>query len=341
MQAKTICSFDEYIRYTEKYRGNSYFRGQADASWNITPTISRANSTISSLDDEQRVVADNISEDSSKLSFLRMPIYLASLFRLQHYGTHTRICDLSISNLSALWFAVEGHTSADGAVFILDSTSAVDADGVEMNLFSKVFAGERNIATLQSELGDCGDARTILTRNCIVKHKDMLFNNSRSFRQGGTGIVFGYGLKDGKLSLTDNTDISDFICEKIIIPCHVKQEIYNTLRKLGYSKDALYDESDGYQAEDVSLIQEGFEAHKGIGISGMNYKIEGKYRVSTLYFEPGVLALKITRLYENLFAEYGNNAQIWTFYYFDENDIGNINWICRGEWDKEVGYKLV
>ena len=62
MLTYTIKSFEEYIQYTEKYRGNSYFRGQADASWDITPSISRHYSTVLSINDELELVKERVLE---------------------------------------------------------------------------------------------------------------------------------------------------------------------------------------------------------------------------------------------------------------------------------------
>ena len=337
----TIKSFKEYIQYTEKYRGNSYFRGQADASWDITPSISRHDSTVLSINDELELVKNRILKGNEKLPFLQIPKHLATLFRMQHYGDKTRICDLTTSNLSALLFATIEHWSKDGSVFIIDNSSAVNANGKEMQLFSKVISGEYDLATFQNEIDQYRDVITILTSNYIVKHKEMLFNNSRSFRQGGTGIVFGFGYKDWELTLTGNSDISNVIREKIIIPCHVKEEMVHELKKLGFTKEFLYDESDGFQSEEITLLQIDFTIREGFDSKGKFYKITGKYLVSTIYYEDGDLAIKVSGLHKMLFSKYGDNARIWTLFYYDENDLAINNWLCRSQWKKDVGYELI
>ena len=339
MDIVTINSFDEYIAYTEKYKGQCYFRGQANAQWDISPSIARQEQ-MQSLDDEQRIIADNTPQDSNKLSFLRIPKTLATLFRMQHYGTPTRICDLTVSNLCALYFAVESIDCEDGAVYLFDSGTAIDANGFEMQIFSKVFDGEHNLSALQREADGLHEVEKILSRNYIVKHKEMLFNNSRSFLQGGTGIVFGYGCESGKLTLLGNANVNELITAKIIIPKHVKNEICNILKNLGYTKETLHDTAEGYQFEDVSIFEVEFEAKKGIDGKEKFYWVEGKYQVSTIYFDPDVLATKIARLYRTIYARYGGNARVMAFFYFDESDLSMFNWVCRGEWEKDGGFHI-
>jgi hypothetical protein len=295
---------------------------------------------VPSLSDEQNEIAKSILGEGNQHSILRMPVPLATLFRLQHYGTPTRICDLTISNLCALFFASDGVE--DGAVFVIDDKSAINSDSSEMQIFSKILTGNYNIATLQNEAGESVDIENILTRNYVVKHREMLFNNSRSYRQGGTGIVFGFDYKNGELGLLGDMDVSDLIIAKIIIPKKIKKKIGVALRNLGYTKEVLYDTSEGYQLEDVSLVRVDFNVNKKHDKGEDFYKIEGKYKVSTLYFDPDILAVKISNLYEGLFARYGSNARIWTFYYFDDNDFSALrsNWVCHGLWDKIDGFKI-
>lgn len=343
MEIMTISSFDEYVAYTKKYKGKCYFRGQPNAEWRISPSITRPRQgqiQIHSLDDEQRSIADNTPKEDSKPSFLRIPKALATLFRMQHFGVPTRICDLTLSNLCALYFAVESINSKDGAVYLFDSNSAISANSFEMQMFSRVFDGEHNLSILQRDAGDFLDAKDILSRNYIIDHKKLLFSNSRSSRQAGTGIVFGFGYESGRLALLGNTNINELVIAKIIISKHVKSEIRATLKNLGYTNEILYDTAEGYQFEDVSICEVEFEAKEGLDGKERFFWVKGKYRVSTKYFDPDVLAMKILSLYKQIYARYGSNARVLTFFYFDESDLPMFNWICRGEWEKDGGFHI-
>jgi hypothetical protein len=119
MKTKEIRSLDEYIEYTDEFKGKNYFRGQANSLWNITPYISRTSLSLS-VSDEQDAIAKSIEEDRNQHRLVRIPKQLEALFKLQHYGTPTRICDLTISNLCALFFAVSSDNNDDGAVYIID-----------------------------------------------------------------------------------------------------------------------------------------------------------------------------------------------------------------------------
>jgi len=121
-----ISSFDEYVSYIEKYKRQYYFRGHANSKWDIEPSIMRAN-PFPTLSDEQKIIAENASEESDSRSYLRILKSLATLFRLQHYGHKTRICDLTTNSLAALYFATEDTTEeeVDGAVFVVSKKTEV------------------------------------------------------------------------------------------------------------------------------------------------------------------------------------------------------------------------
>lgn len=329
MKTRTINFFTEYVEYTEKYKGHYYFRGQSDVAWDITPSSFRLGKP-STLDFERKAIANKIDSNPNLSP-------LSALFELQHYGIPTRICDLSISHLCALFFSCEG--SADGAVFVISKESVINLDSYEMNIFSLFLErGISSIYELQKESSDTIDAVNVILKNYVVAYKDLCYTNPRAFRQGGTGIVFGCGKCGDEIISSGSPDIDDLIVEKIIIPYSVKTEAIKELRKLGYSKDMLYDTQDGY--DEVSLMQTDLRVEKRFDKAAFN-KIIAKYRIDSLYFDRYQLALEIGKLYEMLFAQYGKNARICTFFYFDQNDCGSIpNWICLGVWRKDTQYTI-
>ena len=326
MKTKTIKSFAEYVEYTEKYKGRYYFRGQSDANWGISPYLFRSDKPPT-LDFERKMIAEKIFSNPKLTPLL-------ALFEMQHYGVPTRICDITISHLCALFFSCEGND--DGAVFVIKKEEAVNADSYEMSLFSFVLEKDiSNLSILQREAGNAFDVFEVISKDYLVEYKDLGYTNPRAFRQGGTGIIFGFGRCGDEIISKGTPHIDDLIVEKVIIPYSVKNESRQELRKLGYSKDMLYDTLDGY--DDVSLTQTDFNIQEKASFN----KIIAKYRINSLYFDRDKLALEIRKVYEGLFAQYGENARIWTFFYFDENDCGaNPNWICRGVWRNDTQYAI-
>jgi hypothetical protein len=115
---------------------------------------------------------------------------LEALYCARHQGKPTRICDLTVSPLSALCFASEdAEDDENGVVYILDKGQSIGTNSVEIRLFSTILTGDSQLNEATAEtLWD------ILTRNYIIAHKDIIHSNERSFRQGGTGLLFGKSL---------------------------------------------------------------------------------------------------------------------------------------------------
>jgi hypothetical protein len=329
MKIKTISSFDAYVYYTEPYKGRYFFRGQADASWNIKPSLFRCGAAT--LEMERQIIHNGLEEDKKATP-------LSILFHAQHYGTPTRICDVTVSHLSALFFASEGD--ADGVVFVMDKSKTITTAGYEMGLFTTILTENIYKASDLPQDGPMTSPKEIITQNYVVDARDFNFSNERSFRQGGTGIVFGFEIDNDNISPIGRNTVDELIIEKIIIPQSVKNEISDKLRRLGYSREILYiDPEENSEFEGITLTETESKVDVRFDPERFN-KVIAKYRLNTLYYDRDALSLQIDKLYRRLFARYGANARIWTFFYYDENDLTNSNWICRGEWPKNDGYAI-
>ena len=270
------------------------------------------------MSEERNVIQVNLSKNPKA-----SPI--ETLFHMQHFGTATRICDLTISHLSALFFASEGDDT-DGAVFVIRKDSFTNAKSYEMDLFSQVLTNDILILSEIEANADISlDIRKVLSQNYVIEYKYLGYSNPRAFRQGGTGIIFGFGIDGDSVLSLDNHNVDDFIIEKIIIPQTAKIDIIIELRKLGYSKEMLYDSfEEAYVFEDITLSQISFTVEQRFDKGWFN-KIVALYRLNTLYYNRDELAVQIDALYKNFFAQYGENARIWTYFYFDDNDVAGAN----------------
>lgn len=109
------------------------WRGQVDAGWNLHSSLYRRiinSRPISSKAPEERDLlrAEQVVFDIARQGwrFDQMP-YLEMLANLQHFRAPTRLLDVSVSPLVALWFAVEKQHNdelddADGRLFAFDTT---------------------------------------------------------------------------------------------------------------------------------------------------------------------------------------------------------------------------
>ncbi|WP_180806199.1 FRG domain-containing protein [Actinomyces oris] len=107
------------------------WRGQADSSWSLHSSLYRHLNTEKEWGkppEEEHL----LKYEKAVLEFVRegwrdshIP-YLELLAQLQHHGAPTRLIDVSLNPLVALWFAVEpaprGENDSDGRIFAFDVT---------------------------------------------------------------------------------------------------------------------------------------------------------------------------------------------------------------------------
>lgn len=96
-----------------------FFRGQADKSWDLLPSIYRKDKP-NLIKSEDKIIKDaftNCPDD-----FTPSDTLFEKLVKLQHYGYRTRLLDLTTNALVALYFACweEKHYDKDGELVILD-----------------------------------------------------------------------------------------------------------------------------------------------------------------------------------------------------------------------------
>lgn len=92
----------------------TFYRGHADKDWKLEPSILR---TEYGPEKEHLLFRDMVAHEPQSFSECRSA--LDHLVQMQHYGLPTRLLDVSMNPLVALYFACEEATSdpADGAVY--------------------------------------------------------------------------------------------------------------------------------------------------------------------------------------------------------------------------------
>lgn len=91
----------------------SFYRGQSDRDWGLTPCLYR----MGLLEKEGVLIAEFLR--IAPLQFQHMG-YFDILVKMQHYGLPTRLLDMTLNPLVALFFACYGEQqkSKDGSVYI-------------------------------------------------------------------------------------------------------------------------------------------------------------------------------------------------------------------------------
>jgi hypothetical protein len=118
IQPRTLTDFiDEFARYSSSSSYPNCYRGQQDSSWSNVAGIFRPD-LKELLKNEKRAVRDLISVHPSE--FASDETMFDKLVRMQHFGLPTRLLDVSLNALVALYFATDpgpdSGKSSDGRV---------------------------------------------------------------------------------------------------------------------------------------------------------------------------------------------------------------------------------
>ena len=128
IERKTIRTLDEYIKLIRLYPSQDYYyRGHADSSWKLTPSIARVFDGVTTLSVGQDLSLKNLEHAIiSRFKRLAVP-YLKTipskpidwLVIGQHYGLPTRLLDWTENPLVALFFAIVEERECESVVWII------------------------------------------------------------------------------------------------------------------------------------------------------------------------------------------------------------------------------
>lgn len=268
---KDIWSVSDYVKYVTKWKLDNKtptaFRGQSFYGWGSSPKIFRPE--VELYDNEDLAVRDIVSVhptefESDKTMFDR-------LVRMQHYGLPTRLLDVTINPLVALWFASEEFKTSKGylagsvqAYFIpKDRQRYYDSDRVSCmaNIANLKIAKKNKLFRLaQSDMPitNFNEEPVVdellyniqmekshfrpkinpndLMRPVYVKPK---LNNKRIIAQSGAFLLYGAKRMSGK-----NKEIELVKIRSVAIPHDAKADIRKELEMLGIHESTLFPEID-------------------------------------------------------------------------------------------------
>ncbi|WP_053582563.1 FRG domain-containing protein [Lysinibacillus contaminans] len=257
-----------------KIRENIFYRGQSKTDYKLTPSILRNNN----LKNENKIYSDIMTECSHE--FEEVKLHNEILSKMQHYGVYTRLLDVTVNALVALYFACENNKDEDGAVFVIRTNGSeikqFDSDvisilsslprfKIEEKKIMKQLAEEaknkleENVKSEIAIIQDFNEHHLIKRLLHEIKKEKPAFeniinpcdllnnyffiprkNNARIIRQSGAFMIFGLGNEE--FEVEENADRDSEKSYKIIIDRQSKREIIDQLSICGISKATLHPE---------------------------------------------------------------------------------------------------
>ncbi len=235
MEDQRISNISDFLTVWRKQQdgeaSTAWFRGQANAKWNLLPGFYRTEHVVSetTLMNRFRQSAAMLTESLPRNSF-------DWLFLMQHYGVQTRLLDWTESPLVALYFAVsefENHPNTDAAIWCLWPTKL----NLNANISDK---NERDyIPSLEDE-----ELMTYSTESVRANERWAYFpvatiatrNNPRIQAQMGTFTIH----HNKRIAIEDVGDKTHI--QKYIIPAGDRELVLKDLRLLGFNKFSLFPE---------------------------------------------------------------------------------------------------
>lgn len=244
----------------------SLYRGQSDYEWSLLPSIYRNNQFQYEsiyIKELERIQPDEFAGYDN----------FSKLVKMQHYGLPTRLLDVTLNPLVALYFACAQNFDTDGAFYYFSTPTfwqdnwavqiVADYAADHLNYMKDLIARERR--RLQDYVSADQKVKEAIIHALGVPGHAVLpqSSNRRIQQQSGAFILFGMTFKKIKpnefpsgympyceLDETNNSLICPVI-KKIRIPAQYKKNILAELDLLTINEGYLFPELE-YQAKNVA-----------------------------------------------------------------------------------------
>ncbi len=338
----SVLDFSRAIkRYTECYKV-IFYRGESSYYPKHKPGISRNSNYVFN---ENLFYKDIVSMYPKEFENTN---YLNALAKMQHYGIPTRLLDITIDPMIALYFACEeksGNISTDGYLYMYIRKS-YSVNSKEVRLLSMRACEYKDVSI--NELIYCynakyGEGLTVeeckkaLNESVFIDPKEMLnqptIENNRLKSQKGTFYISGEndGNKNELLSIDDINPVLIFR-----IPASIKKNIQKELDDLYHINiSTIYPElmsgakylKEKYTLPNLSYSKENYTV--------ISHEVNKKYNRTelsiTIQIDPKLsydIAKQICRDIVN--PKKNGDKLVWIFVADTEKDAASYNWRFRG-----------
>lgn len=205
-----------------------FYRGHSDSSWNLSPSIYRKSKRYSKKSGKKRTYVeyeDKMYSEALTYCSVDFPdenTIFENLVKLQHYEFPTRLLDLTMNSLVALYFAVKEKEDADGEVllFEINKKDICSFDSKEVRKLSSIVKKNKSDA-IEKKYNDVV---------CVIpkQNVDRLINQN--------GAFFLYGANENKINLAEQK----FAFRRFIILKEDKEKIKQQLNNCGINDLELF-----------------------------------------------------------------------------------------------------
>lgn len=192
IRISSVSEFIEKIVQRDKEAGTeTFYRGHADKDWDLLPSIFR---TPNGVEKEHLLFHDMVAHEPQ--SFSECKSTLDYLVQMQHYGLPTRLLDMTINPLVALYFACQS------------------VDDVEAGILSGLMAGQQAISDIVQSVNPILEADPM----CIVEAAEGILKLADTFVEANPRADSKY-LVDLMLELViQNKGEAMALCGALTIP---------------------------------------------------------------------------------------------------------------------------
>lgn len=340
---KQANSIESFLKILEQYETGSeqYYRGQLEKYTTIPPSVAR---DAGYAENESKIYQEAVSLGSTDLDGLASP--LEKLSKLQHYGIPTRLVDVTIDPLVALYFAVEneidpspgnvflyqveGYSPDSNEVRVLSLLPTIDKLSVDniSGAFEKVFGNSIS----DNEILSIVNSPAIMQRSDVLKK-----SNPRLDKQKGTFLLCGNKV-DGGVITSSLKSLDTYTPTLVIrIPFEYKRAVKEELdNKYGINITSIYPElpsvaqyiKDKYRKKNISLDGT-YSIVKEEDISTRAAK-----RISVIIVLNEQLTIEqIKKISISVMQHYqkGRNV-VWLYVARTGDDYITTNWFLRAQW---------
>ena len=341
-----VNTVDDFLKKLSRYDdyNNVFYRGQSEEYNNITSSVSR--DTGYTLN-ENYIYREAIKMRAVEFDGLILPI--ERLSKMQHYGIPTRLVDLTIDPLIALFFAVqkvERKSHGNVYVFVQPEYPLNDKRIKLLSLLSTLES--LKIDEIKSSYQECyresiteDEILEFASEGAFIRHSlEFQKYNKRLFCQKGTFAICGNEIigKEIKKSVLPLDSIKPTMV--IRIPFEYKQAVKKELNeKYNINETTIYPEFPSvadYLREKYKKVNFNLNGTYNI-LEVQDVSHAGDRRCSIVAVLNKVLRIEeVKHIGIQIIDQYSSkNDVVWVYIAKNGDDYIMQNWMIRGQWIRE------